>query len=98
MKETSAMLNFDEDFKGYLPSGGGDLMNIHQNRENLKALGIDPDSEDTVFGSKFVYCGAHMRAHATGWCTVRLVLKRPLNAESSKDANAEVLALGYPVD
>lgn len=98
MKETSTMLNFDEAFKGYLPSGGGNLMNIHQNRENLKALGINPDDEDTVFGSKFVYCGAHHKAHTTGWCTVRLALKRPLNASSSVEANTEVLALGYPVD
>lgn len=26
-------------------------------------------SEDVVFGD-WVYCGQHLRAHPTGWCTV----------------------------
>lgn len=91
------MMNFDEDFKNYKPSGGGNLKFIDDNRQNLKALGVDPDGLDTSFGSKFVYCGAHHEAHTSGWCTVRLALKRPLNAESWESARAEAEALGYPL-
>lgn len=92
------MLNFNEDFKNYAPDGGLDLAAIHTNRENLKTLGFDPDNnDDTVFGAKFVYCGAHCRSHSTGWCTVRLAMKRPLMAETRDEAIAEVAALGFHV-
>lgn len=90
------MLNFTEDFKNYTPTGGDNLEGIFHNRENLKALGIDPDGADTAFDAKYVYCGAHMRSHATGWCTVRLALKRPLEAQTGEEARAEVSSLGYP--
>lgn len=96
--ERNSMLNVNEDFKGYLPSGGENLQNIHENRLNLQRLGINPESEDSVFGTPFVYCGAHMRAHTSGWCTVRLVLKRPLLAQTAAEAKAEVLELGLPID
>lgn len=90
------MRNFDEDFKNFTPDGS-DLSAIHANRENLKVLGFNTDNDDdTVFGSKFVYCAAHRTAHSTGWCTVRLAQKRPLHAETKADALTEVLALGYP--
>ena len=90
------MLNFDEDFKDFTPDGSS-LAAIFANRQNLEKLGVDPDNkDDTVFGTKFIYCGAHCRSHSTGWCTVRLALKRPLSAETSEDAKAEVAALGYP--
>lgn len=92
------MLNFDEDFKNYIPDGGMDLAARHANTENLKALGINPDSDDdTVFGAKYVYCGAHRKSHSSGWCTVRLAHKRPLVAETRDEAIAEVVALGFPV-
>jgi hypothetical protein len=90
------MLNFDEDFKNFTPDGS-DLAAIHSNRENLKSLGINPDNDDdTVFGVKYIYCGAHRKAHATGWCTVRLALKRPLQAATKEEALAEAETLGYP--
>lgn len=90
------MTNFDEGFKNY-SHDGSDLSAIHTNRENLKTLGFNPDNnDDTVFGTGFVYCGAHRTAHSTGWCTVRLALKRPLHAATKTDALAEVLTLGYP--
>lgn len=90
------MLNFDEDFKNFVPDGSN-LGAIFANMQNLEKLGIDPDKDDdTAFGTKFVYCGAHCRSHSTGWCTVRLALKRPLTAETSEDAMAEVRTLGFP--
>ena len=95
---TMTTLNVNEDFKDYRPSGGAELDNIHANGLNLLRLGIDPYGEDSVFGTPFVYCGAHMRAHTSGWCTVRLVLKRPLNAQTAAEAKAEVAELGLPVD
>lgn len=91
------MLNFDEDFKNFISDGGSDLAAIHANRENLKTLGLNPDNnDDTVFGSRYVYCGAHRKAHSTGWCTVRLAHKRPLNSATRTEAMAEAEALGYP--
>jgi hypothetical protein len=93
------MRNFDEDFKNFIPDGGSDLSAIHANRENLKTLGINPDNDDdTAFGAKYVYCGAHRKSHSTGWCTVRLAFKRPLRAETSADAMAETTVLGYPTN
>lgn len=90
------MLNFDEDFKNFIPYGS-DLAAIHANRENLKRLGIDTEKDDdTVFGSQFIYWGAHRMPHTTGWCTVRLALKRPLDAATSAEALSQVAALGYP--
>jgi hypothetical protein len=93
------LLNFDEDFKNFKADGGGsDLSAIHANRENLKALGLPVDGEDTVFGAKYVYCAAHRKTHSTGWCTVRLASKRPLKSENRNEAIAEVAALGYPTN
>ena len=90
------MSNFDEDFKNFIPDGSN-LSAIFANMQNLEKFGIDPENDDdTTFGTKFVYCGAHRRSHSTGWCTVRLALKRPLVAETSDEAMAEVAALGYP--
>lgn len=90
------MLNFDEDFK-HFQTDTADLLVLFQNKQNLKKLGIDVDGDDTVFGAKFVYCNAHRVAHSTGWCTVRIANKRPLNAETNTEAHAEVLALGYEI-
>lgn len=90
------MADFDEDYKNFIPDGSN-LAAIFANKQNLEKLGIDPENDDdTAFGTKFVYCGAHRRSHSAGWCTVRLALKRPLVAETSDDAMAEVLVLGYP--
>lgn len=91
------MLNFDEDFKNFNPDASNIGVSI-ENGNNLKELGLDPNSDDdTQFGADFVYCGSHMRSHSTGWCTVRLRGKRPLNAKTPEDARAEVQALGFPI-
>lgn len=61
--------------------------------ENLTALqerGIDPYSDDdTAFGVEYVYCGGHLRAHLTGWCTVHNVMKVPLEAKDQASADNE---------
>lgn len=89
------MLNLNEDFKDFMPtSGGSDLAAIHHNRANLTKLGIDPDGSDTALEAEYVYCEAHCKVHSTGWCTVRLSLKRPLNARTKDEALAEASALG----
>lgn len=91
------MLNFDEDFKNFNPDGS-DLAAIFHNKENLKTLGINPDKDDdTVFGTSYVYCGAHCAAHTTGWCTVRIALKRPLISATYTEALAEAEGLGFPL-
>lgn len=90
------MKNFDEDFKNFNPDSS-DLAAIHFNRENLKTLGLNPDTDDdTVFETKYVYCAGHLKAHSTGWCTVRLALKRPLTSATKPEALTEVQNLGYP--
>lgn len=88
------VLDFDEDFKDFRPDTSL-LSAAYHNRVNLIRLGIDPDTDDdTVFGSKNIYCGAHVRVHGTGWCTVRLCQKRPLKSEDRNEAIAEAKALG----
>jgi hypothetical protein len=72
--------------------------------DTLTEQGIDPyDNDDKVFGETvgFVYCHAHLRAHATGWCTVSNYDKTPLTTvndgtwESEKIAADEARALGF---
>lgn len=92
--EEPAPLDFDEDFKNFRKDTHY-LSATYENRLNLERLGIDPEEDDdTVFGARHLYCGAHVRVHGSGWCTVRLVQKRPLKAESREDAIAEATALG----
>lgn len=86
-------MNIDADFKNFQKDTSL-ISATHANRENLIRLGIDPEAEDTVFGVQNVYCGAHCRVHGVGWCTVRLLQKRPLNATERSDAIAEAVALG----
>jgi hypothetical protein len=88
------MSNFNEDFKNFNPNTSF----IHAqvaNKANLERLEIDPMSDDTIFGSKFVFCGAHRRAHKVGWCGVRISQKRPLDAENKTEAQVEIEALGF---
>ena len=89
-----APLDFDEAFANFQKDTSL-LSALHYNRENLIALGFDPNTEDDmVFGARNVYCGAHCRVHGTGWCTVRLAQKRPLKAVDRAEAIAEATALG----
>jgi hypothetical protein len=89
------MSNFDNDFKDFQPNTSF-LSALGHNSENLEKLGIDSaEVDDTVFGAKFVYCGSHHTAHSTGWCSVSVAAKRPLNAETKEEAFAEVSALGF---
>lgn len=87
------VLDFDEDFKDFRKDTQY-ISATHENKMNLERLGIDPQADDTVFGARQLYCGAHRRVHGSGWCTVRLSQKRPLKAESREDAIAEASALG----
>lgn len=92
------VLDFDEDFKDFRKDTQY-ISATYENRLNLERLGIDPEEDDdTVFGARQLYCGAHVRVHGSGWCTVRLVQKRPLKAESREDAIAEAKALGLLTD
>ena len=68
-------------------------------------IGIHPSRDyDLMFFSKvtkgpvaWVYCKQHLRAHATGWCTVNPEQKIPLKATTSEAAYAEVKAAGWSV-
>ena len=31
---------------------------------------MSDEAEDTIFAGDWIYCGAHLRPHTTGWCTV----------------------------
>lgn len=87
-------LDFDEAFANFRKDTQY-ISATYENRLNLERLGIDPESDDdTIFGARQLYCGAHCRVHGSGWCTVRLVQKRPLKAEDRADAIAEATALG----
>lgn len=58
--------------------GGGALSDILLNEEFLASRNVDPEAgDDTQFKTEKVYCSAHMRIHATGWCTVANALKLP---------------------
>jgi len=62
----------------------------------LKELGVDPKSDDDkVFGTEFVYCASHMRAHITGWCLVRNINKAPLSSTDAIEAANEARQLGF---
>lgn len=87
-------MDFDKEFKNFRKDTSY-IDASHENRENIIRLGIDPDADDTVFGTDQLYCGAHMRVHGAGWCDVRLSQKRPLKATDRKDAIAEAVALGF---
>lgn len=43
---------------------------------------------------KFVYCGQHLNPHETGWCTVDVMDKLPLRAQTQEDAVAECRHFG----
>jgi hypothetical protein len=87
-------LDLDEDFKNFRKDTHY-ISATFENAQNLERLGIDPQNDDdTVFGVRNVYCGAHVRVHGTGWCTVRLAQKRPLKAVDRTEAIAEAKALG----
>lgn len=91
---TQRSLDFDKDFKYFEPDTSY-VFAVAHNSEILKGLGIDPELiDDTVFGATFVYCGSHNAVHSTGWCTVPVAGKRPLNSETKEEALAEAFRLG----
>jgi hypothetical protein len=47
------------------------------------------ETDDKVYGTKFVYCSQHMRIHETGWCLVSVVDKIPLLSETAEEASQE---------
>lgn len=58
-----------------------------------------PTEDEAVFGkSMIVYCQAHRRAHATGWCTVPCSEKIALVAQDNFSAKEECKAKGLPID
>lgn len=89
-----APLDFDEAFASFRKDTQY-ISATYENRLNLERLGFDPETDDdTVFGARNLYCGAHCRVHGSGWCTVRLAQKRPLKAVDRTEAIAEATALG----
>lgn len=46
-------------------------------------------TDDTVYGTKYVYCTQHCRVHDTGWCTVAVVDKIPLLSKTAVEAQEE---------
>lgn len=45
--------------------------------------------DDTVWGTKYVYCHSHGRVHLTGWCTVPVYDKVPLLGDTMEEAMEE---------
>lgn len=80
------------------PAFNHNLSDYGPHAEYVKTLGVDPHSnDDTEFGTKFIYCASHLRSHSTGWCTVHNVQKVPLTADTTGEAIAEVITLGFKV-
>lgn len=91
-------MDFDKEFENFRKDTSYIDATV-ANYENLERIGIDPESEDdTVFGAENLYCGAHRRVHGAGWCTVRLVQKRPLKAPDRASAVEEATHLGLLAD
>lgn len=62
----------------------------------LQELGVDPKGrDDKVFGTEFVYCGYHLRAHNAGRCIVRNINKVPLSSTDAIGAANEARQLGF---
>jgi hypothetical protein len=47
------------------------------------------NTNDKIYGTKFVYCIQHCRVHETGWCLVAAVDKIALLSQTQKDAEIE---------
>jgi len=57
-----------------------------KNIDLLTSEGLDPYSnDDKSFGSDFVYCASHVNVHSSGWCTVPLYHKLPMNTPKETD-------------
>jgi hypothetical protein len=69
----------------------------HEARQWLRDHGISTEADDTVFGTKYIYCGAHVRPHESGWCTVGIDNKGPLQATEREAVYQEVRDLGLPI-
>lgn len=58
-------------------------------------LGLNGYSDvDLDFGAGFVYCDSHRRVHSTGWCTVPLYRKFPLDYPTLYDAEVAAKKAG----
>lgn len=91
---TQRPLDFEKDFRTFDPDTAY-VFAVEHNSEILTKLGIDPElTDDTVFGAKFVYCGSHSAVHSTGWCTVPVAAKCPLNSDTKEEALAEAFRRG----
>jgi len=65
--------------------------------DDLIASGIDPfGDDDTVFGVGLLFCNQHLRVHSAGWCTVSVIEKFPLVADTIDEAQAEASECGLP--
>ena len=80
-----------------IPGFTRDMLADHEVHEAyVLSLGLDPKSDDdTAFGVPYIYCSSHRRGHSTGWCTVRVIDKVPLEATTDTEAVAECRKLGY---
>lgn len=75
---------------------GNPSATYHQaNVAALTERGIDPYGDDDTVLGEFVYCHQHCRSHATGWCTVSLAEKTPLDATTPEAALAEAREKGF---
>lgn len=52
------------------------------------------DDEVTFGPDTWVYCAQHLRPHLTGWCTVHVDQKTPLEAKTQDQAFAECVQRG----
>ena len=52
---------------------------------------------ETFGADRWVYCKSHVRPHTTGWCTVHVDDKVPLDATTREAAYAEARAKGFKI-
>lgn len=60
-------------------------------------MACSTDDEKTFGAEKWVYCKSHVRPHTTGWCTVSVKDKVPLDANNRADAYAEAREKGFKI-
>lgn len=58
----------------------------------------DITDDERKFGrDRWVYCSQHVRPHTTGWCTVSVNDKVPLDAKDRETAFAEARSKGFRI-
>lgn len=55
------------------------------------------ETDDTVFGVKYVYCMSHLGVHSTGWCGVGCDQKIPLDVETREQGYELAQERGWPI-